>query len=884
MPLENGKWRVVRGDCLWNIAANSNVYGNGYKWTVIADANGIDRGTHIIYPGQLLTLPGITPSPTPTPTPPEPAPKPPELTKVTINWFALDSGTDRDMFSVWEFTRAHTDHYLVYWDYDTGQGGWREGSHTENNTNKQSAYSAPANAKKVRLKVKPISETYEQEVQENGKTVTKTYYYWTNGEWVTKEYDFSNNPPGQPPDPDFEIDNNNVLTVTFNNISTDINANKIEVAIYQDDNNKYSTVTIPINSETNFATYTHSVEAGHKYKVRARAVRNKIYGGWTDFTSNEWSCPVTPKNITKLIPQVISEEMSTNYGVYVEWTDEKSAINYEVQWTTNKSYFDISGEVHSQTTEPGTGPKLLVTGIELGHEYFFRVRSINDKGNSVGWTPIKSVILGTRPSAPTTWSDITSAIVGEKINLYWTHNSSDGSYERYARINIKVRDSRNPGAQPMEYTKVVENTKPPEEKDSNSVYVIDTSKSEWSNIRDGCIITWKVQTTGIVNQYSDWSVEREINVYAKPELEIDIKNKNNISIDEVSSFPFYITALATPSTQTPISYYIEIISNDKYDTVDEVGNIKTVNPGDKVYQRYYDPTQNAWNFLIEMTPSNIDLENDKSYTINITVAMNSGLSKTSSKTFTTILSEVFYDVFADVIIDKETLVASIHPYCNEYTNQGGSLVPVLSNNCLLSVYRREYDGTFTEIAKGINNISNTFVTDPHPSLDYARYRIVAKNNDTGSLSYADVPAVYVGEPSVVIQWADKWYSFDYDDSGEGNIEPKWAGSLLKIPYNIDISSSNNKDVALIEYAGRRNPVSYYGTQIGETATWNVEIPAEDKELLYAIRRLSIWTGDVYVREPSGTGFWANISVSYSKQHLSVVIPITFTIKRVEGGM
>ena len=58
MAREGDKWRVVRGDCLWNIAKAS--YGNPYKWTEIADANGVSRRTALIYPGQLLTLPGIT--------------------------------------------------------------------------------------------------------------------------------------------------------------------------------------------------------------------------------------------------------------------------------------------------------------------------------------------------------------------------------------------------------------------------------------------------------------------------------------------------------------------------------------------------------------------------------------------------------------------------------------------------------------------------------------------------------------------------------------------------------------------------------------------------------------------------------------------------------
>ena len=108
--------------------------------------------------------------------------------------------------------------------------------------------------------------------------------------------------------------------------------------------------------------------------------------------------------------------------------------------------------------------------------------------------------------------------------------------------------------------------------------------------------------------------------------------------------------------------------------------------------------------------------------------------------------------------------------------------------------------------------------------------------------------------------------------------------MVKIPYNVDISDNKNVDKTLVSYIGRRNPVSYYGTQIGETGTWNVEIPAYDKETLYSIRRLSKFTGDVYVREPSGIGYWANVVVSYTKTHNKVTIPISFNVTRVEGGM
>lgn len=79
-------------------------------------------------------------------------------------------------------------------------------------------------------------------------------------------------------------------------------------------------------------------------------------------------------------------------------------------------------------------------------------------------------------------------------------------------------------------------------------------------------------------------------------------------------------------------------------------------------------------------------------------------------------------------------------------------------------------------------------------------------------------------------------------------------------------------------------MSYYGTQLGETASWKVEIEKSDVDTLYALRRLAIWMGDVYVREPSGSGYWANISVSFSQTHKVLTIPVTLDITRVEGGI
>ena len=108
--------------------------------------------------------------------------------------------------------------------------------------------------------------------------------------------------------------------------------------------------------------------------------------------------------------------------------------------------------------------------------------------------------------------------------------------------------------------------------------------------------------------------------------------------------------------------------------------------------------------------------------------------------------------------------------------------------------------------------------------------------------------------------------------------------MLQLPYNIDVTEGNNRDVELVEYIGREHPISYHGTQLGTSLTWKTDIPKTDVETIYALRRLQNWAGDVYIREPSGNGYWAVVTISFSINHCTTVIPVSISITRVEGGI
>ena len=812
-------YTVQKGDTLWDLAKKFGTTVNN-----LVNLNNIANPDLIVI-GQKLKIDG-DPDPVTVNT----------TSKPTINVFGLQSNTDRTVYATWTWDKQNTKEYQVLWSYDTGDNVWFEGSDTTVKT-KQSIYNAPSNAKRVKFKVKAISETRMVDEKEMA--------YWTASWSTEKTYDFANNPPTTPSTPTVTIEDYTLIARVDNQ---DLNAVSIEFEIVRDDSKVFKTGKASI--VTNSASYSCNVDAGGRYKVRCRSHRGSLKSDWSDYSSNVETIPSTPDGITEC-------KATSKTSVYLEWSKVENAETYDIEYTTNKKYFDSSDQTTAVNGVEFTHYEK--TGLTSGEEYFFRVRAVNGQGHS-GWSQIKSTIIGKDPAAPTTWSSTTTAITGESLTLYWVHNSEDGSSQTYAELELIIDGY-------ME-THTIKNSEDEEEKDKTSFYIFNTH-----GYREGAKIQWRVRTAGVTKTYGDWSTQRTIDIYAPPTLELDVVDSKGKNIDTLTTFPFYVHALGGPRTQVPTGYHITITSGSIYETVDNMGNPKTVNRGEQVYSKYFDISTEL---MVEFSANNVDLENNIQYIITCIVSMDSGLTAESSSILTVAWTDEQYEPTAEIGIDEDTYSAYIRPYCE--TPQGERI-----ENVSLAVYRREFDGSFTELAKGLDNANDTFITDPHPALDFARYRIVATSTKTGAVSYYDVPGYPVRGKAVIIQWDEDWSWFDTDE--EDTMEqPPWSGSMLKLPYNVDVSPSYKPDVNLVNYIGREHPVSYYGTHLGETDTWNVEVPSDDRETIYALRRLAVWRGDVYVREPSGSGYWANITVSFNRKHCAVTVPVTLNITRVEGGV
>lgn len=760
---------------------------------------------------------------------------------ITIRDFGLQKGTTRTVYVSWNWNGTHTKGYRVLWKYTTGNASAFTGSDSVI-TERQSTYTAPSNAISVSVMIMPQSDTR--------KVSGKDTPYWT-APWSTAKYwYFKNNPPEAPSVPSVKIEDYK-LTASLANIAADVT--DIEWCVVKDDASIYYTSVTKVN--LNAASMVCTINPGNEYKVRCRAIKDGKTSDWSEYSGNSGTIPSTVGEITNL--QAFSET-----GVLLDWEGAQNCTGYEIQYTTRQSYFDSNpNEVKSQTIETTTC-HAEITGLELGNTYFFRVRATNSQGKS-GWSNIRSIVIGKDPTAPTTWSSTTTAMVGEELIFYWVHNATDGSSEKQAELELNIGGSVT--------TETIMNTDTGDNKNKTKSKKIDTSK--WS---EGTTIKWRVRTMGVTGSYGEWSVQRVVNIYAPVTLQLNILNASGSDISTITSFPFYIKGIGGPSSQNALGYHVSIIALDSYSSIDETGMGITIAKGNEIFSKYYDTSNEL---MLEMSPGNIHLENNIRYKVVCTVSMDSGLSAENSKDFVVRWSDSAYQINAEMGYDSYTFSMSIRPFC---LDENGDL----AKDVKMAIFRKDFDGKFTPIQTGLDNSNTTFVTDPHPTLDYGRYRITATSNKTGAVYYYDMPAYPILESGIIIQWDEEWQNYIPSEIDEADqlSEPTWTGSLVRLPYNTDISDSNDLDVSLVEYIGRRHPVSYYGTQIGQSSSWNADIPKTDIETIFALRRLSVYQGDVYVRESSGSGYWANVSVSVSKKHQNGVVPVTIKVTRVEGGI
>ncbi len=761
----------------------------------------------------------------------------------------LQVGTQKTLYARWDAPsltgkqKKYLKEYKVQWYWAAKGGPYYPGSNSSGSST-NATYSMPDKAIKAKVVVTPVSSKSKK---------------WS-GAPAYREFSINKTVPNTPSTPSISIDGIKA-TISVSNYDSGLNTSNVRICIEIVQDGIGTPIRVNwLKVQNGGFRLIRNLNYGHRYTVRARAwnADARLYSDWSSYSSEVKSAPSIPKTINN--PSVKSDS-----SVVLSWSKVTGADKYTVEYTTNPAYFNKSpNNVSSTSVEKAES--VIITGLEKGHTYYFRVKAITDNAGESGWTKIVSVILGTVPSAPTTWSSTSTAKVGDKITLYWVHNSQDNSSQTDAEILLTITENGNTNT----VTKTWHNDRNEDDKNKTVEYPLDISA-----YTSGAVIKWKVRTKGVLNTYSEWSVEREIDIYATPVITV----VSDITDGILTSFPIKIEGTAGPVNQKAISYYCTIVSKSNYTTYDSTGAIIKVYQGDTVYTKQFNANGNQ--FTIDITPEDVDLENDATYEFICTVAMDSGLTAQSEPiTFEVQWEEDSITIFGDAEwLDEDAVAVSVFGYC---INENGICDPSFT----ISVYRKDFEGKYIEIQTGMSNSIDSICIDSHPPLNQVSYRIVAKSSKTGKLHFYDTDPFEVNKSGIYLQWddqnSDRELTIDYESDAVAENDT-FTTSIVKLPYNVEVSPTHDVDVALIKYIGREHPVSYYGTQLGETATVNAEILKDDYDTLDMIRRLAVYKGDVYFRESSGMGYWAQAKVSYNRKYNTLTIPISISITRVEGG-
>lgn len=798
----------------------------------------------------------------------------------------MQAGSDRGCYAQWKFAKANQDKtkasknqasgFEVDWEYWDGQrfaqtaaqkkagkpgdAKWMPGSSSTIDVYAagvgsglfRALYTAPSSALKVRCRVLPVSKTRDVTVSvtktyKDGK-LTKTQNNKESKPFFTAKWsayvahDFRNDAI---PAPDVEVElAENGLTCSVTVSSDDADATYADVEICTYSKGSYTRVmgkdSQRINGE---GTWSFTLSAGGTYYARARLTS-------TTKSSKATSAWAYASVVTRpAVPQNPAAEATGPTSARVAWSASTGATSYKVQHIAGDSPdFDSNPEAVDET-EISAGTSYTPSDLEPGTVHWFRVRACNASGES-GWSATCSCTVATPPEAPTVLDTASSYMEGGTARIRWTHNATDGSAQTAAQVELSYTGPNAPG-------------------EGETVDVdgaVQALALDLAGMGDGTSVAFRVRTKGAHADWSPWSGTRSFAVYEQPNLGCVLEQPDGAgdwrplsSDDPLACFPIHATLDASGGGNAVVAYDVAIVCAAPADVIDMYGRTVRTSVGEVAWQGHYDTSDDP--LEVEVGAGECMLADGGTYELRAAVAMASGLRAESDPApFGVSFDVSMAQPSATVTFDPDYLTADVVPACYELDPETGEETGELRDGTSLAVYRIEADGDLVCLARRVANDGATTVTDPHATFRECWYHVVAVDDATGVSTAAD----YSDDSehgSCTIQWGESWRP-----AGEGATRYDYEGSILDGFYNMTFDQDVEPSAEAARYAGRKRPVHYYdGIAVEESASYTIQFSLSDAETMSLARALLAYPGDVYVREPTGTGYWARVRghVSYA---------------------
>lgn len=762
---------------------------------------------------------------------------------------------------------------------------------------------------------------------------------WSDGVSWNQVYDL----PEAPPAPSISYDDTrggSDLVIELNNTALNLGLYSVRVGfnIVVDGSVYLDTSTIPIQ-ETAYAqlTYRYPVKTGSTYKVRAKYYISPLWSfndgywssretAWGDFSEtistppninywwqqdSEWF-EVDPgsndkykywiipnymhmtKEFVSQYPSIAEAHMAmaaksfantwfnvTAYNettVKLTWKAIPTATEYRIRHSNVFDYLTSNlATVESETDEL----TYFISGLETGVDknvHWFQLQALNDDYDS-DWSNIIGIAIGQTPDAPTTWSNRSSLTTDDTLIFSWIHNSKDNSLCAKSKLQLIVDGEEQEAI-------IVTGQLDPDNPDQNIIqqYTLDPSTVSGT----GCTIEWFVATMGASGAYGRNSISRTVKYYESVTVSTTLYHTDdedqepiNATTNPLTHWPVTCAINAGPASQIPLSYDISIVNKGvPYDYDLPTGGKRTIMTGEQVYHNYMlspDPSD-----TIDI--SGATLENGRVYELRVSVSMDSGLINDTAIQFKTAYEyrDDYVGIETETYYDTHIAALYVRPYFVDEDGEEDTTIEGYD----IDLFRIDASGKPLYVGTAdMDSGGQNWIQDKHPTYKWAYYRLGIRDKITNTVEFIQMVPVRIDETSIVIQWNERQALYAATDPSfvPGKNNSEYEQTILKLPYNIDVTEQTNADVSHINYVGREHPVSYYGTHLGYTATWTAVIPKADTETIKLLRQLQTWMGDVYVREPSGTGYWASVSVSFPINHVDMTVTVTLNLTRVDGG-
>ena len=612
------------------------------------------------------------------------------------------------------------------------------------------------------------------------------------------------------------------------------------------------------------------LEPGHRWFFRVRAVNDTGEGDWSDIVSCLLATvPDAPTTYETEPSFMVGDEVTFRWTHNSEDASEQTAYEIELELLTSdgSSTFNATKSASEIPVRTDGSFDLPSDFAEVSPvQYEVLDGELHDMGYQL--MLFRTIDSDTRESRHITcdyydFANGVATVKSEYSHIPFVSDLPEGFKVRlftyYSNVTVLNLSGTDAGCSPD---------------DSSRSYAL-------ANISDGTDVRWRVRTKGAHDDWSPYSEYRSFSVYEQPSLTC-VARQTDEGGDEVTddnpltAFPLAVSLDASGGGNAVVAYHVKVISTKDLAYIDAFGVERNMGVGELAFEADYLTSDDPFTAIISSGEAN--LRDAGSYQVVADVAMASGMrSESDPWEFSVDFDVEVPEPTAMVAFDEDTLTADILPVC--YAMEDGEYTEDFQDGVTLSVYRIDDDGSLVLLMAGIANDGTTTVVDPHAQFGECWYHIVATDTATGVCNFADAYD-FSKHDTCVIQWNERWQeAIDPDDLADRSYE--YAGYLIDGLYNLQFDENGEPEVEEAKYIGREHPVSYYGTQLGYTATYQTEFPRGDQATLDLCRKLMGYLDDCYIREPSGTGFWAHVTTSLSRTEDSQAISFTVNASRVD---